>query len=260
MTNKLTPTTALTRVGMQKIAPFIFAALLSLGSAKASESEQLAPANISVSNIASLQRGARIFFNYCAGCHSLKFMRYSRIGEDLHLSEDEVMRNFNFSGAKYGDTVQVALNPSDAEKWFGKAPPDLSLEARSKGVDWIYNYLKSFYLDPNRPLGWNNALFPNASMPNVLWELQGTQQAEFVTIKEGNAAHEKLEKFVLASPGQLTPEQFDQMARDITAFLQYVGEPAILKRESLGVWVILFLAGFTFIAWLLKREYWKDVH
>ena len=128
---------------------------------------------------ASLQRGAALYMNYCSGCHSLKYLRYSRMAEDLGLSEDEVMQNLNFTGAKFGEQIQVSLNEADANKWFGKMPPDLSLIARVRGSDWIYTYLKSFYLDESRPLGWNNKLFPNASMPNPLWEMQGLQHAEY---------------------------------------------------------------------------------
>ncbi|HET7301451.1 MAG TPA: cytochrome c1, partial [Oleiagrimonas sp.] len=129
-------------------------------------------------DVASLQRGARTFFNYCAGCHSLKYERYSRIAQDLGLSEDEVMQNLDFTGAKFGDPVISAMPAADATKWFGKAPPDLSLEVEARGADWVYSYLNSFYLDPSRPVGWNNTVFPNASMPNVLWELQGLQVAQ----------------------------------------------------------------------------------
>jgi ubiquinol-cytochrome c reductase cytochrome c1 subunit len=142
--------------------------------------------------------------------------------------------------------------------WFGKTPPDLSLEARAKGADWIYNYLKSFYLDSSRPLGWNNTVFPNASMPNALWELQGLQVAVKQPAKEG--ADAGIEKLELRTPGRLNAAQYDQAVRDITAFLEYAGEPAALKRTSIGVWVLLYLALFTFIAYLLKHEYWKDVH
>ncbi len=254
----------MTNKAMTKLGLIAIGVLLTTGLACASEEGELPSANTTVSNISSLQRGSRLFFNYCVGCHSLKFMRYSRIGEDLELSESEVMHNLNFTGAKFGETVQASMRSTDAQVWFGKAPPDLSLEARSKGPDWIYNYLKSFYVDPTRPVGWNNTVFPNASMPNVLWELQGVQKAEFVTVKEGEPGHEmtseKLEKFVPVAAGKLNAEQYDQAARDLTAFLQYVGEPAALKRQSMGVWVLLYLALFTFIAWLLKHEYWKDVH
>ncbi len=185
-------------------------------------------------------------------------MRYSRIGEDLGLSEEEVMQNFNFTGAKFGDPPMSNMPADKAAKWFGKAPPDLSLEVRAKGPDWVYNYLKSFYLDPTRPVGWNNTVFPNASMPDPLWELQGVQSAEMTAAKPGEEA--QIEKLELASPGKLTPEQFDDAVRDLVGFLAYVSEPAALKRESIGIWVMLYLAFFTFLACLLKKEYWKDVH
>jgi ubiquinol-cytochrome c reductase cytochrome c1 subunit len=209
-------------------------------------------------NLPSAQRGARNFMNYCSGCHSLKYLRYSRMAEDLGLSEDEVMQNLNFTGGKIGDQVQVSLTEDDAKKWFGKMPPDLSLIARVRGSDWIYTYLKSFYLDESRPLGWNNKLFPNASMPNPLWQMQGLQHAEFG--EPDSAGERPVHALKITTPGTQTPEQFDQSVRDITTFLEYAGEPAVLKREKLGVWVVLFLAAFTFLAYLLKHEYWKDVH
>lgn len=208
---------------------------------------------------ASLQRGAQLYMNYCSACHSLKYMRYSRIAEDLGLSEDEVMTNLNFTGAKFGEQIQVSMPAAGAEKWFGKAPPDLSVIARVRGSDWIYSYLKSFYLDESRPLGWNNTVYPNASMPNPLWEMQGLQRPVYGAKDEvtGEAHVERLE---IPTPGSQDAQAFDQTARDITAFLEYAGEPAALKRQGLGVWVILFLAFFTFLAWLLKTEYWRDVH
>lgn len=234
------------------------------GSALAAGGAGLQHANVSLDDVASMQRGARLFFNYCAGCHSLQYLRYSRIAEDLQLDPKDVEKNFMFAGGKIGDHAISSLSPADGTAWFGKAPPDLSLEARSKGVDWIYTYLKSFHVDPTRPLGWNNTLFENASMPNVLWELQGVQVLAPKGEAHGDgqpagAAHGS-SPFTLRSPGSQTPEQFDQTVRDITAFLQYAGEPAALKRESMGVWVLLYLAFFTFLAYLLKHEFWKDVH
>ena len=241
-----------------RIALAAVAGLLLSGAAVAEESEGLAPANTRIDNLASLQRGARLYFNYCSGCHSLKYMRYSRIAEDLKLSEVVVLKSFAFTGAKIGDTVVSNMPEAGAEQWFGKVPPDLSLESRAKGSDWIYTYLKSFYLDPSRPTGWNNTVFPNVSMPNVLWELQGVQRAEFAPAKPGEDV--RIEKLDLASKGKLSVSEYDETARDLTAFLEYASEPAALKRESMGVWVVLYLAFFTFIAWLLKHEFWKDVH
>jgi ubiquinol-cytochrome c reductase cytochrome c1 subunit len=223
-------------------------------SAMAAEEGGLPKAGTNISDQASLQRGAKLFFNYCVGCHSLKFMRYSRIGEDLGLSEEEVMKNLNFTGANFGETIESHMPPADAAKWFGKAPPDLSLEVRAKTADWVYAYLNSFYLDPSRPVGWNNTVFPNASMPNPLWELQGVQTA---VKKDGG---EEVEKLELSRPGKMTPAEFQQATRDLTNFLEYASEPAALQRKHYGIWVLLFLAGFTFLAYMLKKEYWKDVH
>ena len=234
-------------------------ALLATGTALAEEGAGLQESGARVTNIASLQSGARTFFNYCAGCHSLKYMRYSRMAEDLGLTEDEVMKNLNFTGAKFGEQVQVSMPAAGGEKWFGKMPPDLSVISRVRGSDWIYTYLKSFYLDESRPLGWNNKLFPNASMPNPLWELQGLQHAEFGPVDPATGERH-VEGLKVAQAGRQSAQEFDQTARDITNFLEYVGEPAALKRQSVGVWVILFLAALTFLAYLLKQEYWKDVH
>ena len=211
-----------------------------------------------LSDRASLQRGAQLYMNNCSGCHSLKYLRYSRMAEDLGLTEEEVMTNLNFTGAKFGEQIMVAMPAEHATKWFGKMPPDLSLISRVRGSDWIYTYLKSFYLDETRPLGWNNKLFPNASMPNPLWQLQGMQHAEF---SEPDAIGERhVESLKVTQPGRLNAAEFDQVVRDITNFLEYAGEPAALKRQGMGVWVILFLAFLTFLFFLLKQEYWKDVH
>ena len=237
----------------------LFAAGLLLSTvALASEGGNLQQSGTDLDDKASLQRGAALYMNYCSGCHSLKYVRYARIGEDLGLTEDQVQANLNFTGAKIGDHV---ISPMTAEMGlaaFGKAPPDLSVIARVRGSDWIYTYLKSFYLDESRPLGWNNKLFPNASMPNPLWEMQGLQQPVFGAKTESGEL--PVESFSISQPGSQTPQQFDQTVRDIAAFLEYAGEPAALKRPALGVWVILFLSFFTFMAWLLKKEYWRDVH
>ena len=236
----------------------VFGLLLLTGVAFAEEAQTMAAANVRVDSPASLQRGARLYFNYCSGCHSIKYMSYSRLAEDMHLDNDEVLKSFAFTGAKIGDQVMSNMPEGNAQQWFGKAPPDLSLEARAKGADWIYNYLKSFYLDSTRPAGWNNTVFPNVSMPNVLWELQGVQHAVYAPAKPGEEP--RIEKLDLAVKGKLSSAEYDETARDLTTFLQYVGEPAQLKRESMGLWVILYLAAFTFLAWLLKHEFWKDVH
>jgi len=234
------------------------AALLFSAATFAATEGALQQAGNDLSDQASLQRGAQVYMNYCSGCHALKYLRYSRMAQDLGLTEEEVMNNLNFTGSAIGDPIPVAMPKENAEKWFGKMPPDLSLIARVRQSDWVYTYLKSFYLDESRPLGWNNKLFPNASMPNPLWELQGLQHAEF---GEPDAAGERHpERLVVTSPGKVTPQEYDQTVRDITNFLEYAGEPAALKRQSLGVWVVLFLALLSFLAYLLKNEYWTDVH
>ena len=240
------------------LLPALLLAGLASAPAFAAETGELPHAGTDLGDEASLQRGAQLFMNYCSGCHSLKYLRYSRMAEDLGLTEDQVQANLNFIGAKPGEQINVAMTTADGEQFFGKMPPDLSVIARVRGSDWISAYLHSFYLDETRPVGWNNTVFPNASMPNVLWEMQGLQHAEYGAADAGG--ERPVEKLVLAQPGSQTPAQFDQTVRDITAFLEYAGEPAALKRQQIGVWVVLFLAFFTFLAWLLKKEYWRDVH
>jgi ubiquinol-cytochrome c reductase cytochrome c1 subunit len=247
---------------MKKLIALAFSLAASLAQASG-QTPAIQQSGADLSDRASLQRGAALFMNYCLSCHSLKYLRYSRMAEDLGLSEDQVMASMNFTGAKFGETMVVAMQPADAEKWLLKAAPDLSLTARVKlgGPDWIYTYLKSFYRDPSRPMGWNNVLFPNVGMPNVLWEMQGVQSAVFNAAEGGHAgAAPVFSHFEQAEPGTMKAEQFDQVARDISNFLQYAAEPAGLKRQEIGVWVVLFLAFLTLLTWALKHEYWRDVH
>ena len=223
-------------------------------------------------DVPTLQRGAKLYFNYCSACHSIQYMRYSRIAQDLNLTEAQVMQNFAYTEAKFGDYVTNNMPkggrgvPPGGTEWFGAAPPDLSVTARSRGVDWIYNYLKGFYPDPSRPIGWNNVTFPNASMPNPLWELQGIQEHVTPDVKAAGAAagHGTAAcspaALSLKTPGSRSAQQYDEDMQALTSFLEYVGEPAITQRESMGVWVLLYLAGLTFLLWLLKNEFWKDVH
>jgi ubiquinol-cytochrome c reductase cytochrome c1 subunit len=253
---------------MRRFASFLFGLVVAASAHAAGGGGDLASANTQVANRAMLQRGAALYMNYCAGCHSLKYVRYSRLAQDLQLTEEQVMQNLVFSpDVKFGDTINTGMSREDGEAFFGKAPPDLSLVARSRGVDWIFSYLRSFYVDPSSPVGWNNTVYPNASMPNVLAELQGIQVAVHDTSGEtqegeahGAAEAAHAPTLELAQAGVMTPAQFDSALRDLTSFLQYAGEPAILKRKAVGVWVLLYLTLFTFLAWLVKREYWKDVH
>ena len=247
----------MTKSFASRLAAFAAGLLLS-ASALAAGGGNLEQAGTDLGDRASLQRGAALYMNYCAGCHSLKYLRYASIAEDLGLSEDDVQQYLNFSGGKIGDHVVSAMSPEMGLAAFGKAPPDLSVISRVRGPDWIYTYLKSFYLDESSPVGWNNTVFPNASMPNVLWELQGVQQPVFG--KKSANGEIPVDGFTLSQPGTQSPEQFAQSARDITAFLEYAGEPAVLKRERIGLWTLLFLGVLALLAWLLKNEYWKDVH
>ena len=212
-------------------------------------------ANINIRDTAATQRGARLFVNYCMSCHSASYMRYGRIAEDLGLEEEAVMKNLVFSDAKIGETMDIAMRPDDAAKWLGKTPPDLSLISRSRGADWLYTYLLTFYQDASG--GWNNQALPNASMPHVMWQLQGIQKPVYATDEEG---HETVDHLVLHRPGLQSPEEYEGTVRDLVTFLEYLGEPAEVKRKNIGIWVLLFLAFFTMIAYLLKAEYWRDVH
>ncbi|MEZ5566254.1 MAG: cytochrome c1 [Gammaproteobacteria bacterium] len=219
----------------------------------------LAFANNDVANIASLQRGVRNFVNYCQGCHSAKYVRYNQLARDLDMSEDQVIKNLMFAAAKPTETMEIAMRSADAQRWFGQAPPDLSLMARAKGADYIYNFLRTFYLDPSRPNGVNNLILPNASMPHVLWELQGLQKAEYKEVEHDGAQHEVFSKFEQVSPGSLSPEKYDEFVRDTVNFLAYIAEPMKLERQRIGILVIAFLLVFALFAYLLKLEIWKDV-
>jgi len=217
-------------------------------------------ANNDIGNKASLQRGARNFVNYCSGCHSAKYVRYNRMAVDIGLSDDQVRDNLIFTDAKVTATMTNAMPAADAARWFGKAPPDLSLIARSRGVDYLYTFLKSFYLDPSRPTGMNNTVLPAAAMPNVLWELQGLQKAvyEGETTADSNI-RKKFKGLELETKGKLTPEEYDQFVRDTVNFLAYIGEPAQLQRRELGIRVLGFLLVLFLLAYALKQEYWKDI-
>jgi len=242
---------------MRRVALFVAGLFLSCSAFAAGGHGGLEAANTQVGNRAMLQRGAAMYMNYCAGCHSLKYLRYSRMAQDLGLTEQQVMDNLVPAGAKFGETINTGMSAVDGTAFFGKAPPDLSLVARSRGTDWIYSYLKSFYVDPTAAVGWNNTVYPNASMPHVLAELQGVQVAKHEAAHDDPAHVASLE---LTQAGLMSPAEYNAALRDLVSFLQYAGEPAVLKRQAMGVWVLLYLAIFTLIAWFLKKEYWKDVH
>lgn len=230
-------------------------------SAFASSGVTLDSANIQLDDRDAIRRGADTFVNYCLNCHSAALMRYSRIGQDLSMSKEEVSSELIKTGAKIGDVMKVAIDGGDAKRWFGKTPPDLSVIARARGVDWLYTYLRSFYKDESRPWGVNNRVFKDVGMPHVLWELQGLQVpvTQSHTDKEGNS-ETAITGLKLVEKGSLSPAEYDATVRDLVTFLAYLSEPSKLQRMALGKWVLLFLAGFLVLVYLLKKEYWKDVH
>lgn len=209
-----------------------------------------------VGNLASLQRGARNFVNYCMGCHSAKYVRYNRLGQDLQITEDQLVKNLMFAAQRPQETMTIAMRDDDARRWFGQAPPDLSLIDRNQGADYIYNFLRGFYVDPARPTGVNNLMLPNAAMPHALWELQGLREAVFV---DGESGQKIFKEFRQLTPGKLSAEEYDQFVRDTVNFLAYIGEPMQLERQRLGMWVLAFLLVFGVLAYLLKQEIWKNV-
>jgi ubiquinol-cytochrome c reductase cytochrome c1 subunit len=239
----------------------VFSAFGAVASSYANEGgAKYEKANNDVANTASLQRGARNFVNYCYGCHSAQYVRFNRVAVDLGLTDEQVTKNLMFTGERSSEQMKNAMSSDDAKRWFGNAPPDLSLIARSRGTDYLYTFLKSFYVDPSRPTGMNNHVLPGAAMPNVLWELQGIQQAVFegTTDKDGNV-QKHFKGFEHVTKGKLSEEEFDQFVRDTVNFLDYIGEPMQLERRSLGIGVMFFLLVFFGFAYFLKQEYWKDV-
>ena len=234
----------------------VAAALLFAGVALAATEIELEPAGNDPDNINSLQRGARNFMNYCAGCHSAKYVRFNTLGRGLNLSEDQLIANLMFNAEKTFETIQANMPMEDASRWFGQPPPDLSLMARARGTDYVYNFLKGFYLDPDSPSGVDNRVLEGTSMPHVLWELQGYQNAIF-EVDENGTPH--FVKFEPVTAGSMTAEEFDEFARDTANFMEYISEPIRSKRRVLGVWVLIFLAFFWIIASMLKKQIWNDV-
>lgn len=242
------------------IVAFVFAALPGLSLA-AGGGFQLDKANVDLSDTASLQRGAQLFTNYCLSCHSAQYMRYNRMGRDLGLTDEQVQQNLMFTTEKIGDTMKVAMSAADGKAWFGAPPPDLSVIARARGADYLYTYMRSFYTDEKRPFGVNNAVFADVGMPHVLWELQGMQKAVFKTEKASDGSDKQvLTGFEQVSPGAMSAAEYDEAMRDLVNFMVYMGEPAQLQRQRMGWWVLGFLAVFFVVAYLLKKEYWRDVH
>lgn len=219
----------------------------------------LLDAEIDPDNVNSLQRGARNFMNYCSGCHSAKYVRYNTIGEDLGLTEEQLIGSLMFNAEKTFETINVSMRPEDAERWFGVVPPDMSLIARSKGADYIYSFLQGFYVDPERQTGVNNLYQQYTSMPHVLGPLQGFQEANFREETVDGSTTREFEGFELVTGGSLDAEEYDEFVRDTVNFLAYIGEPIRSDRRKLGVWVLMFLIFFLVIAQMLKKQIWKDV-
>jgi ubiquinol-cytochrome c reductase cytochrome c1 subunit len=246
---------------------FLMLGLLLPAAGLASDSAYpLDAAKIDLSDKPSLQRGARYFVNYCMGCHSLQHLRYNRLAEDLGLSEELVRDNLVFThddeGAptRIGEAMTIAMDRRYGESAFGILPPDLTLVTRWRTPDWVYTYLRTFYVDDSKQWGVNNAVFPNAGMPHVLWELQGWQKPVYEDHADAHGkVHKALTGFELTQPGKMTPAEFDRAVLDITSFLTYAAEPARTTRYFVGAWVVFFLLILTALAYLLKNEYWRDV-
>ncbi|WP_430461360.1 cytochrome c1 [Thalassolituus sp. LLYu03] len=243
------------------IAAFVPAIALASGS-----SVHLDHHRTDLHDTASLQRGAKVFANYCMGCHSLEHARFNRVARDLDIPEKLMMDNLVFAGdKKFGDLMTIGMSKADSKKWFGATPPDLTLVARVRRPDWVYTYLRSFYEDPSRPWGVNNVVFKDVGMPNVLGHLQGVQKLGTAQVKVGydtltgqEITEEHEHVLYLDQAGELTPEQFDKVVYDLVNFLVYVAEPIALERQTIGWWVLLFLVIFFVPVYFLNKEYWKD--
>jgi ubiquinol-cytochrome c reductase cytochrome c1 subunit len=252
---------------MKKLILTLIAALGIATGAQAAGSEGVtwdkAPNNLS--DLPSLQNGAKLFVNYCLGCHSAAFMRYNRL-RDIGLTEQQIRDNLLFTSEKIGDTMTTPIDPRQAKEWFGGVPPDLTLVARSRaghggsGADYLYTYLRTYYRDPTKATGWNNLMFPDVGMPNVLWELQGEREPQFATHDENGHKVKVFQGWKQVSAGTMTPLQFDEAIGDLVGYLQWMAEPAQNSRVRVGVWVLLFMGLLTFITWRLNAAFWKEVN
>ncbi len=236
------------------LAALALAVPLTTGIASANEEIPLDKAPVNLKDAASLQRGAKTFVNYCLNCHSANYMRYSRL-TDLGLTEDQIKSNLMFATDKVGNTMSIAMKTKEAKEWFGATPPDLTVVSRSRGADWLYTYLRGFYRDESRPTGWNNVAFDKVGMPHVLWELQGSQ----VLKVEKHGEHET-KKLVLEQAGKMTGPEYDAFVADLVNYLVYMGEPMKVKRMEIGLYVLAVLSILFVFSYLLKQEYWNDIH
>ncbi len=255
---------------MKKLILTLIAALGFVAGANASEAGMAwdkAPAK--TNDVVALQNGAKLFVNYCLNCHSAAFMRYNRLKDlssgDAQLTDQMIKENLMFTTEKVGDTMKAAIDPKQAKEWFGGNPPDLTVIARSRsgaggtGADYIYTYLRTYYRDDTKATGWNNMAFPNVAMPHVLWELQGERKPVFEEREEHGHKVSVFKSWLQVTPGTMTPLQYDQAMGDLVGYLQWMAEPAQNTRLRVGVWVLLFLLGLTFVAWRLNAAFWKDV-
>lgn len=243
------------RIGAALLAFMFHASALAIGDG------HLLHYEADLSDQKSLQRGAQLFVNYCLSCHAAAFMRYNRLGRDLGIPEDILKSNLMFGTDKTGETMTVAMKPQEAERWFGVAPPDLSVTARARGAAWLYTYFMTFYRDPSRPTGVNNLAFNDVAMPHVLWQLQGWQRPVYgeETARDGTTMR-AITHLELESPGLLDEDGYRRAVADLVNFLVYLGEPIKLKRQAIGAWVMVYLLVLLAVVYLLKREFWKDVH
>ncbi|MCF7533180.1 cytochrome c1 [Pseudomonas petrae] len=259
---------------MNKLLAVLLIALLPAFSFAGEHGADLESVDIDVSDKAAMQDGAGTFVNYCMGCHSARFQRYERVADDLGIPHELMLEKLVFTGAKIGDHMTIGMQPADAKNWFGAVPPDLTLVARVRGTDWLYGYLRSFYEDPTRPWGVNNRVFPNVAMPNVLEGLQGRQRIgckEVQRVEDGKKQYDPLtstpqthetcdQLIIVPDTGALTEEQFNQKVKNLVTFLAYSANPDKLQHQRIGTYVLLYLAVLFILAWLLKREFWKDIH
>ena len=256
---------------MQKLRTLIASAAMVLGLGAAPALQAAGPAVAldrfpegKLTDVAALQNGAKIYMNYCLGCHGISQVRYNKL-RDIGLTEEQIKSNLILTQAKFGDPILSTIPLKDSKEWFGKTPPDLSLTARSRssregsGADWIYTYLRGYYLDPSRPTGWNNTVYPAVGMPHVLWELQGQNRAEFKKVSSHGQDSEVFSRFVNEKPGSLNTAEYDNLVADLTAFLAWVADPVAQTRKQVGVWVLIFLALFMVFAWRLNAAFWRDV-
>jgi ubiquinol-cytochrome c reductase cytochrome c1 subunit len=222
-------------------------------------------ANPKTNDMAALQNGAKLFVNYCAGCHSASYMRYNRM-KDIGLTDQQIKDNLLFATDKVGETMKINADPKQAKEWFGGVPPDLSVISRSRsdaakgtGSDYVYTLLRTYYRDDSKATGWNNKAYPNIGMPNPLWELQGEREPQYTTVKSHGVDTQVLSGWKQVKPGQLSALEYDKAVHDLVSYLTWMGEPAQNQRVRIGVWVLIFLAFFTIIAWRLNASFWKDI-